>query len=266
MIRFIVYVMLSLPARPAASIAIADTLAADSIIARYFKAIGGHDALLADSTLSFSGHYEEGTFRAQTTILWKRPNLRRVSVVGPDGFPYLEIFDGTSEWEVSEAFNRPVQHDTGAAERAGRRGAEFDESFVDYGAKGHRVVSVGPTTLEGRRVNEVSVTLKDGWTKRYYFDEESGLLVALRKAMPLHAAGADVVSLSYFRDYRRVGRVLRPFAQEERNVATNKLMNTLRWDAIVPNVPIRAEAFRPPGSRGDAVDGPPPRAAPSTPR
>ncbi|MBK5189822.1 MAG: hypothetical protein JJD97_16385 [Gemmatimonadaceae bacterium] len=31
-----------------------------------------------------------------------------------------------------------------------------------------------------------------------------------------HDTGADVASLTYFRDYRRVSAVLRPFAQEER--------------------------------------------------
>lgn len=238
-----------------------DTIPSDSIIAHYYAAIGGHTALLADTTLSLSGHYQEGDFKAQTTILWKRPTFRRVSVVLPEGFAYVELFDGHDEWEFAETFDRPVQHDTGAAERAGRRGAEFDESFVDYRAKGQRVQSKMPTTIEGRAASVLRVTLRDGWVKDYYFDVESGLLVALRKAMPLHASGADVVSLTYFRDYKRVGAVLRPFAQEERNVSTGALMNTLRWDSITPNVAIRREAFVQPGSKSDAVDGPPARKA-----
>ena len=119
--------------------------------------------------------------------------------------------------------------------------------------------SAGASTIEGRKANVLRVTLRDGWVKEYYFDAESGLLVALRKAMPLHASGADVVSLTYFREYKRVRKVLRPFAQEERNIATGAPMNTLRWDTIEANVPIRREAFNRPGAREDAVDGPPPR-------
>lgn len=236
-----------------------DTVASDSIIARYYAAIGGRAALLADTTLRLSGHYEEGDFKAQTTMLWKRPNFRRVTATLPDGYSHVEAFDGSDEWEFSDRFSRPVQHDTGAAERAGRRGAEFDESFVDFRAKGHHVESSGTSVLESRPVNQLRVTLADGWIKEYYFDANTGLLIALRKAMPLHAQGADVVSLSFFRDYRRVGNVLRPFASEERNVATGKLMNTLRWDSIESNVTIRPEAFQPPGSKSDAVLGPPAR-------
>lgn len=175
---YITCVLLALLAPPSGSRASQGGLSADSVIAHYYAAIGGRDALLADSALAFSGHYEEGAFKAQTTILWKRPNLRRVSVIGADGFPYIEIFDGVNEWEASEAFSRPLQHDTGAAERA----------------------------LEGRNVEGLRVTLRDGWTKEYYFDSASGLLVALRKAMPVHAAGPDVVTLSFFRDYRRLPR------------------------------------------------------------
>ena len=128
------------------------------------------------------------------------PTRNNDVLVLPDGFAYVELFDGRDEWEFSESFAKPVQHDTGASERAGRRGAEFDESFVDYRAKGHRVQSEATSMVEGRSANVLRVTLRDGWVKDYYFDAESGLLVALRKAMPLHASGADVVSLTYFRD------------------------------------------------------------------
>jgi hypothetical protein len=172
--------------------------------------------------------------------------LRRVSATGPDGFTYVEIFDGEKEWECSDRFAKPVQLDTGAAERAGRRGAEFDESFVDWRAKGHRVDARGRTSLRGRAVEQLHVILADGWEKDYYFDAESGLLVALRKAMPLHAQGADVESLSFYMDWRTVRGLLIPFASEERNVKTDAVMNVLNWTKIELDVVVRDEAFHPP--------------------
>ena len=39
-------------------------------------------------------------------------------------FHYIWIFDSKHTWEFSERFHRAAQLDTGAAERAGRRGAE----------------------------------------------------------------------------------------------------------------------------------------------
>jgi hypothetical protein len=223
-----------------------DTTSADSIIARYYTAIGGRDRVLAVQTRRMSGTYQEGTFSASTTILGRRPNLRRVSVTGPDGFTFVELFDGTTMWEFSEKFASPVRRDTGAAERAGRRGAEFDESFVDWNAKGHRVEARGRQSIRGRDVDQLHVVLADGWEKDYYFDVASGLLVALRKAMPLHAKGAKIESLSFYEDYRAVNGILLPHAFEERNTATGELMNVLRWTKIELDVPIRDEAFHRP--------------------
>lgn len=222
----------------------ADSASVDAVINRYYAAIGGHDALLADTTILLTGSYEEGTFKATGTMLWRRsPLARRVSVTGPDGFAYIEIFDGTHEWEYSERFSKPAQLDTGAAERAGRRGAEFDESFVDYAVKGHRVESRGRTSIGGRNVYQLHVMLADGWEKDYYFDAATGVLFAMRKAMPLHARGDEIESLSYFSDYRKAGHVLRPFVIQERNVKTGALMNTVRWNSIQTNVPILNSAF-----------------------
>jgi hypothetical protein len=224
-----------------------DSASVDSVISRYYVAIGGHDALLADTTILLAGSYEEGAFKATGTMLWRRaPLARRVAVAGPDGFAYVEIFDGMHEWEYSERFAKPAQLDTGAAERAGRRGAEFDESFVDYAAKGHRVESLGRTSISGRDVYQLHVVLSDGWQKDYYFDPATGLVYAMGKAMPLHARGADIESLSYFSDYRKAGHVLRPFVIEERNMKSGALMNTVRWRAIETNMPIQHSAFEVP--------------------
>ena len=219
----------------------------DAIIARYYSGIGGRDSLLADTTIRMAGSYQEGDFKATGTMVWRRfPLARRVAVTGPDGFPYIEIFDSKHTWEFSERFHKPAQLDTGAAERAGRRGAEFDESFVDFASKGNRVESRGRTTLDGHDVYQLHVTLADGWEKDYYFDAATGLIFAMRKAMPLHAKGADIESLSYFSDYRKAGHVLRPFLIDERNTKTGKLMNTVHWNTIDSNAPVQTGAFVPP--------------------
>ncbi len=63
--------------------------------------------------------------------------------------------------------------------------------------------------------------------------------------MPLHAQGEDIESLSYYSDYRLVGRVLRPFLMDEKNVSTGKLMSVVRWTKIEANVPIVNGAFVP---------------------
>jgi hypothetical protein len=209
----------------------------DAIIARYYRAIGGYDRLERITTRHMWGVYSEGSLTATTDIAWKRPALRRVNVHAP-GFDYSEGFDGRT-WEYNFKSQQLVV-DTGAAADAGRRGAEFDESFVDYARKGHVVSLVGGERFADRPAHRIRVSLADGWEKEYIFDDSTGLILALRKAMPLHATGAPITSVTLFEDWRAEGGVLQPHRFTERELQSGRLMNSLRWDSIRTNTDLGA--------------------------
>jgi hypothetical protein len=215
----------------------ADTPTADEIIAHYYRAVGGHDRLARVVTRHMWGSYSEGTLNAKTDIAWKRPALRRVNVHAP-GFDYSEGFDGQT-WEYNFQKQQLVV-DTGAAADAGRRGAEFDESFVDYASKGHTVRLVGAESFGSRPAHRLRVTLADGWEKEYVFDDSTGLILALRKAMPLHATGPAITSITAYEDWRAEGGVLQPHRFAEHDVQSGRLMNTLQWDSIRTNAKLTA--------------------------
>jgi hypothetical protein len=211
---------------------------ADDIIAHYYRAIGGRDRLEHISTRHMWGKYSEGSLHANTDIAWKRPLLRRVNVHAP-GFDYAEGFDGQT-WEYNFQKQQLVV-DTGAAADAGRRGAEFDESFVDYARKGHTVEPMGAETFESRPAHRIRVLLADGWQKEYVFDDSTGLILALRKAMPLHATGPAITSITSYEDWRAEGGVLQPHRFAEHEAQAGRLLNTLQWDSIQTNVSLSAD-------------------------
>jgi hypothetical protein len=210
---------------------------ADEIIAHYYRAIGGHDRLEQVVTRHMWGTYSEGTLNANTDIAWKRPSLRRVNVHAP-GFDYSEGFDGKT-WEYNFQ-KRQLVVDTGAAADAGRRGAEFDESFVDHASKGNKIEALGAESFANRPAHRIRVTLTDGWAKEYVFDDSTGLIVALRKAMPLHATGPSIASITSYENWRPEGGVLQPHRFAEHDVLSGRLMNTLQWDSIRTNVRLTA--------------------------
>jgi hypothetical protein len=216
----------------------------DAIFAHYYRAIGGRERLEHVESRHMWGVYNEGTLTAKTDMVWKRPMWRRVNVHAP-GFDYSEGFDGHT-WEYN--FQRQtLVVDTGAAADAGRRGAEFDESFVDYDKKGHQVSVVGAELFEDRRAHRVRVTLADGWEKQYLFDDSTGLIIALRKAMPIHATGAPVTSVTTYEDWRTEGGVFQPHRFVEREMLGGRLLNSLQWDSIRTNVELgERELGRPP--------------------
>jgi hypothetical protein len=221
----------------------AQTQSADYVIGMYYVAVGGYDAIKAVRSRRMRGTYAEGTLRATTDIAWARPAARRVNVHAP-GFEYSEGFDG-STWEYNFQ-SKVFQRDSGAAADAGRRGAEFDESFVDYRAKGYRVTVVGTDSLMAHETFHLRVALEDGWTKEYYFDTRTHLIVALRKAMPIHASGPAVMSLSYYEDWRQNGALLEPHTFVEREAMTGRLMTRLHWDVIESNPTLGEEELQPP--------------------
>jgi hypothetical protein len=207
-----------------------------AVIDEYYHAVGGYASIKAIRTRHMFGTYVEGPLHATTDIVWQRPALRRVNVHAP-GFEYSEGYDGET-WEYNHLTGKAVV-DTGGAADVGRRGAEFDESFVDYRAKGHRVELIGRETLGASHVVHLRVTLSDGFSKDYYFDGDTHLITAVGKAMPIHAVGAPVKTLSFYEDWSAEGGVLQPHSFVEKEVAAGKVLNTLHWACIETNVPIR---------------------------
>jgi hypothetical protein len=232
---------------PSSSPSVGRAVTADDVTREYYSAVGGHDRIVAIHNRRMWGHYNEGDLHAATDIAWARSGLRRVNVHAP-GFEYSEGFDGHTVWEYNHLTNHAVA-DTGAAEAAGRRGSEFDESIVDYGAKGYTVLLLGMDSAGARPAYRVRVTLTDGWVKDYYFDPATHLILALRKAMPIHATGAPVESLTDYGDWRSESGVLQPYSFTERDVRTGRIMNTLQWDRITSNVEISAADLGEPGKQ-----------------
>ena len=92
----------------------------------------------------------------------------------------------------------------------------------------------------------IRVTLADSWVKDYYLDRQTYLIVALGKAMPIHATGPAVASLILYSDWRWNDSVLSPHRFVEREVSTGRLLNTLQWDLIENNAAVAASELRPP--------------------
>jgi len=245
--------MLSRTVRPARALFLSAILLAgscatnkvDAVIGRYYRAIGGYDQLKAIRSLHLVGAHQENGMTINFDFAWQRPNVRRVNWRLSDSLYGAEGFDGQRPWEVfvGEAQVRTLEGDKAAA---ARRGAEFDESFVDYRTKGHQVAWIGREQLDGREVDHLRVTLTDGWIKDYYFDVESGLIAALSKSMPVHGEGDTVQSLTRYQEYRDVAGVLWPHAAEERDARTGAIMSSDRWTLIEPNLKLRDEQLRPP--------------------
>jgi hypothetical protein len=220
---------------------------AADVVARYLGAIGGEQALQEVKTLRLTGKHRERGFEIDMEIVWRRPDVRRVNWRLSPQMEGAEGFDGAVPWEVNHKSGK-AEALTGVQAAAARRGAEFDESFVDAQAKGSRVVLVGRETLDDRAANHLRVTLADGWVKDYYLDADTGLIMALKKAMPIHGAGKPVSSITRYKEYRRVGNLLYPYTFEETNAETGAWLSSDAWSRVEVNPDLAESALRAPNS------------------
>jgi hypothetical protein len=218
----------------------------DQLLGAYYDAIGGYDRLKAVRVRRMEGVYREEKMIAPTEIIHERPNRRRVTVHG-GAWDHYEGFDGAA-WEFHRDSGK-VGHLTrvkGEAELAILRGVEFDESFVDYAARGFQARLIGRESVQGLDIYRVRITRTDEWVLDYLFDVHSHLLVGLQKAMPLHAQGAPITSLTMYQDWRFVSGLLVPFSGVEINLASGDTMSSLQWTAIAFNGPVDPAELMPP--------------------
>lgn len=218
---------------------------ADQIIANHIEARGGREAIARVHSVVFRGTYSEPGFETPRAVMaLMRPYYKLVGDPGDLSNDFREGYDG-SAWEF---YGDPgiVLRTVGAAAAAARHHADIDGPLVDYRSKGSTVTLVGMVSVDGRAAYCLRVRMQDGFEEDELVDAESWLLIASRKAAPIHAFGADVRSETRFSDFRAVGGVLYPFSIREVDLATGKQLNQMKYSSIEINTPIDVTAFSPP--------------------
>jgi hypothetical protein len=211
----------------------------DALIARNLEARGGAARLRAIRTIRFSGTLKTGGAAIQMEILKKRPTLFRVSLRADDAVDGGG-FDGAA-WELRDGVPERVD---GASALNLKRAAEFDESFIDYAAKGHVVELAGSRSIDGRDCPALRVTLADGLVREYFFDPVTFLVAADTKI----EGTPEGARLTLRQDYRSVSGVLMPFAAVERDADSGSVQSEVRWERIEIDIPLDDSAFAPPAT------------------
>lgn len=220
----------------------------EKIIQDYYEGVGGYENLKSiESIHTVIAHREEGLdFTIQLEIYGRRPDLRRVNwSVEEYNMSGAEGFTGTEPWEVNPENGR-AEVLTGAKGDAARRGAEFDESFVDAELKGHSVEYIGSLEKFRQEVHQLRVILKDGWINDYFFDKESKLVVGLQKTMPVHGEGEPIKSITRYSDYREINGVLFPHKFDEYDTETDEWMSGNEVLLFETNVAFADNLVQPP--------------------
>jgi hypothetical protein len=220
---------------------------AEEIVARHLEARGGAQRLAALKTVVYrNGTYHEGSYTGSghAFMAMARPYFKIVGDPTDTSADFREGYDGSAwEWYRSPGI---VVRTVGAANAASRHNLDPEGPLSGYRAKGTRIERIDDSSIDGRKTYGVLVTLRDGVRTEYFFDQQTLLIVATRRAAPIHAFGAPVASEERFGDYRAVDGILFPFKATETEIATGKELSSMQWGAIDVNRDLPREWFSPP--------------------
>jgi tetratricopeptide (TPR) repeat protein len=212
----------------------AEAPSADQIIEQYIAARGGRAAIAALKSIVIRGEYREGdSVSATATMALQRPYYKLVGDPDQKAIDFAEGYDG-SAWEY---YGDPgiVLRTVGAASAAGRHRARFDHPLIDYRRHGTEVQLLGTAQVGERPAYRLLMTLQDGFREEALIDQKTFLLLAERKAAPIHAFGEKVTTETRFSDYRPVEGVLFAFLSTEVEIGTGRVLNEFRTKSITAN-------------------------------
>ena len=246
-VGFIVWVLVSCV--PAA--APGGLLTLDQVVGKHIQALGGSDSIHKLQSIVIRGMYHEpgpipeGTsIAARNYMAFMRPYYEVIGDPAVEHPGLREGFDG-SAWEYYGDPGIAVRT-VGAAAAATRHAAEFlQDSLVDYGEKATKLELQGRENVGGHDTYKILVTLADGFQKYVYVDADTFLMVADRKAAPIHAFGQSINSEDRFEDYRSVQGVQIPFRILEVELSTGKILAESRRVSVEVNTLRDVSIFSP---------------------
>jgi hypothetical protein len=242
MVRIVV--VLSLVLVPPLPAQVPATPSSAEIVNRYIAARGGLEAIRSVRSLVLRGaprpDGRPGRFMARA-----RPFYFLVGEPSPTR-SYAEGFDGAS-WEYY-ADPGLVLRTTGAPAAASRHTAYFDDPLVSSLEPGWSIELLGEEAIGGRPAYRIRATYPDSFQNEVFVDAETWLIVAYRKAAPIHAFGESVETETRVSDWRELNGALFPMRFDEVVIATGAPLSDVSggWATAEVNPELPIDYFSPP--------------------
>ena len=220
------------------SMAGAQGLTLDKILARHFKAMG-HEKLGKIHTIVMTGTIVQQD-AMPVKIIRMRPDKYLMESDIQDITVY-QGYDGQTAWWTTPWTGNPKPQpmpDDRARELRGR--ADFDGLLYNWKTKGHAAELISVDTVEKTMAYQVKITKKDGGVEFLFIDTAS--FVIQKRMYDRMVRGKEVTMEIYFRDYRMVQGCMFPFTQE--TYVGGQPYNSIQFDSIELNKPVDGQVFR----------------------
>jgi outer membrane lipoprotein-sorting protein len=147
----------------------------DSILTKYFNAIGGPAKWNDIKTLKYTGKMDSMGKLFQMAIVYKRPDKCRIDF-SLGHIYFIQSYDGKDAWKFNPTTegSAPELLKGNDAEDL-KETCDFDGPLIDYKQKGHKLELMGMEKINGREAYKIKVSFKSGNVDYYYLDTKTYL-------------------------------------------------------------------------------------------
>lgn len=178
----------------------------EQVMARYVKAVGGHNAIFKHDSMTVHGKIElsdKGPILDRTAYYKVGKMLYQVTL--PDGKVYQEGFDGSLAWQLHPRNGPAISEGDEVKSKARDADMHYPGHILDY-FRSMEVVDV--TDFEGHRCHHLKGINKWGKVNEHFYDATSGLLIGYRFNSSWRGGSGDESEV--FSDYKNFDGWLMP--------------------------------------------------------
>jgi outer membrane lipoprotein-sorting protein len=222
----------------------------DEIIGKYYKSIGGMDKNKSLTSTKAIGKAPtpQGDFPFE--LYKEKPNKVKVVIDIMGKKMVAQAYDGKTAWMLNPFVGETAQELPADQAKSIIDGAEFEDPFINYAAKGYVVSLEGTEDIQGIQCYKVKLVKNKGIadkesTQYYYFDKESGLPLMIKTTVSVGSQEQEVET--YLSDYRDAGDgMIMPYSFEVK--MGGQVVQSMVFDKITLNEDIPDDEFKFPGS------------------
>src|SRR5215208_1598134 len=221
------------------------SLSVDQVIERTTQAMGGRAAIEAVKSIEVDLHIADPDFEVDGKYRAARPGRMRIDILAHGKHVYTEALDGTRGWQWKGA---AIQGQSPKATAALRHGMELPGKLFglhELRQRGHRINLAMPEEIDGTNYYPLRITLADGYTTTLYVDTNNWLITRRRDVRPLHVDidPTPTTIESRFSDFRKIDGVLFAFVSADADLATGKILETIRLRSVRLNPQFDSSIF-----------------------
>jgi hypothetical protein len=218
--------------------------AAEQILAKYFAAIGGNDAVAKLKTTVMKGKIERSEGRvSEIEVTLKDADKYLITQTSPQGAVTLGVNGETAWFKRGTGWRRL----TGRTLEGSRRAAVLYYAPIKVSAPPAKMKVIGTEKIGNREAYVVSLVVDPDTTTKFFFDTQTGLL--LRHLTLTRTMLAPLPEQVDYEDYRDVDGIKLPFTVRTSDTATYAT-STYRYTEIKHNVTVSDDIFNLPAAPG----------------